>query len=52
MRMIGVVPKFSETPGSVVHAGPSLGQHNREVYGAWLGLTEDDVNGLADRGTV
>ena len=24
---LGVVPKFSRTPGSIIHAGPSLGEH-------------------------
>ena len=52
MRMIGVVPKFSETPGSVVHAGPVLGEHNTEVYGSWLGLDEHEIDGLRERGTV
>ena len=27
-RMLGIVPKFSETPGAVEHAGPTVGQHN------------------------
>ena len=52
MRMIGVVPKFSETPGSVVHAGPALGEHNAEVYGSWLGLDEEQIDGLRSQGTV
>src|SRR6185437_15436010 len=29
--MIGVVPKFSRTPGGVAATGPSLGEHTREV---------------------
>ena len=33
-----VVPRFSETPVAVRRAGPSLGQHNDEIYAA-LGLT-------------
>jgi crotonobetainyl-CoA:carnitine CoA-transferase CaiB-like acyl-CoA transferase len=42
VRMQCVVPRFSETPVSVRRAGPSLGQHNDEVFGA-LGLTADEI---------
>ena len=51
-RMVGVVPKFSGTPGSVEHAGPTLGQHNAPVYGSWLGYTEEKIEELAGRGTI
>jgi|SRR5947209_9908090 len=42
VRMQCVVPRFSETPVSVRRTGPSLGQHNEEVYGA-LGLTAEEM---------
>ena len=51
-RMVGVVPKFSETPGAVEHAGPTLGEHNALVYGSWLGLSENELAEMAERGTV
>ena len=51
-KMLGVVPKFSETPGSVEHAGPTVGEHNRHIYGSWLGLGEDDLGTLAGQGTI
>jgi crotonobetainyl-CoA:carnitine CoA-transferase CaiB-like acyl-CoA transferase len=47
IRMQGVVPRFSETPVAVRHAGPSLGQDNDHVYGA-LGLTGADIEKLRD----
>ena len=47
VRMQGVVPRFSETPVSVRHAGPSLGQDNDQVYRA-LGLTGDNIKKLRD----
>ena len=51
-KMLGIVPKFSETPGAVEHAGPTVGQHNAPVYGAWLGLSDSELGGLIERGVI
>ena len=51
-KMIGVVPKFSETPGSVEHAGPTLGEHNSQIYSSWLGLSEQDLEELVEQGVI
>ena len=51
-KMIGVVPKFSETPGSVEHAGPTLGEHNSQIYSSWLGLSEQDLEELVQQGVI
>ena len=51
-KMVGVIPKFSETPGSVEHAGPALGEHNMQIYGSWLGYGEEEVEELAARDVV
>jgi crotonobetainyl-CoA:carnitine CoA-transferase CaiB-like acyl-CoA transferase len=51
VRMQCVVPRFSETPVSVRRAGPSLGQHNDEIYGA-LGLTADEIARLRNTRTI
>ena len=45
VKMQCVVPRFSETPGAVRHAGPAVGEHNAEVYGA-LGLGPADLERL------
>src|SRR5580704_11396704 len=50
VRMQCVVPRFSETPVSVRRTGPSLGQHNDEVFGA-LGLSADEIARLRGAGT-
>ena len=50
--MPGIVPKFSDTPGSVEWAGPQLGQDNGQVYGSWLGYDETRVCDLEDRGVI
>ena len=51
-RMLGVVPKFSETPGSVEHAGPSLGEHNHQIFGDWLGLDVTAIDELSQEGVI
>jgi len=45
-KMLGVVPKFSATPGSVAHAGPKIGQDNDDVYKSWLGMTDTQISKL------
>lgn len=45
IRMQGVVPRFSATPGSVKRAGPPVGADNDVIYGA-LGLASDDIRRL------
>lgn len=51
-KLVGIVPKFSDTPGRVEHAGPSVGEHNNLIYGSWLGFSEDKIAGLIERGSI
>jgi crotonobetainyl-CoA:carnitine CoA-transferase CaiB-like acyl-CoA transferase len=51
VRMQGVVPRFSETPGAVRRAGPTLGEHNDDVYGG-LGLTATQIAALKARKVI
>lgn len=51
LRLPGVTPKFSRTPGDVRRAGPTLGEHNAEVF-AEIGLTDDDLATLEEKGVI
>src|SRR5919107_294429 len=50
--MQNVVPRLHETPGKVRWTGPALGQHNDEVYGEVLGLSEEEREALRERGVI
>jgi formyl-CoA transferase len=51
LRLPGVVPKMSRTPGEIRTPGPTLGQHNDEVY-AGLGLSPEDLERLSTQGVI
>ncbi|GAA3319481.1 hypothetical protein GCM10020331_026550 [Ectobacillus funiculus] len=47
IKVPGVVPKFSSTPGAIRHRAPELGEHNEEIFrrktwviGRRIGCTE------------
>jgi len=50
--MQNVVPQLSETPGAVRSLGPTLGEHNAEVYRGLLKLTRAQTTELADAGVI
>ncbi|MGV9678702.1 CaiB/BaiF CoA transferase family protein [Nocardia sp. NPDC003482] len=50
--MQNVVPKLSETPGAIRHLGPELGEHTGQVYRELLGLDDERLTALADRGVI
>jgi crotonobetainyl-CoA:carnitine CoA-transferase CaiB-like acyl-CoA transferase len=49
--MVGVLPKLSETPGRIAHAGRPLGADNEAVYGA-LGFDAEALRALRERGVI
>jgi crotonobetainyl-CoA:carnitine CoA-transferase CaiB-like acyl-CoA transferase len=51
VKMPGIVPKLSETPGSVNWQGPALGQHTDSVLGE-LGMSAADIAQLKHNGVV
>jgi len=49
----GIVPKLSETPGSVRWSAPwERGSHNREIYVDLLGLSHAELESLEQEGVV
>jgi crotonobetainyl-CoA:carnitine CoA-transferase CaiB-like acyl-CoA transferase len=52
MIVPSVVPRLSETPGSVRSLGPTLGQHTDEVLREVLGLDDDRIEALRGRQVI
>jgi formyl-CoA transferase len=50
--MPAVLPRFSRTPGRVQFTGPRLGEHNSDIYGTLLGLTEAEQAQLRTDGII
>jgi len=50
VKIPGVLPKLSLTPGSIREPAPSFpGQHNEEIYGGLLGLSSEEIADLKSR---
>lgn len=52
VRMHTAVPRLSDTPGTIRHAGGALGQHNADIYHHELGMSCDEMQRLADAGII
>lgn len=46
IKGIGVIPKFSETPGKIWRGAPGVGHDNHRVYGELLGLDAGEIESL------
>jgi len=51
LKVPGIVPKLSDTPGDIEWAGPALGEHTAEVL-ARLGYTDVEIAALRERGAI
>ncbi len=52
VRMQGIYPRFSRTPGTIPSGAPQLGAHNDEIYGGLLGLTAAERAALVRDGVI
>ncbi|HKP17927.1 MAG TPA: CoA transferase [Gaiellaceae bacterium] len=52
IKMPGVVPKLSETPGSIRSSGARLGQHTAEILGEILGMSGPELDELERQGVI
>ena len=50
--MHNVFPRLSETPGSVRHVGPTLGEHNKEIYQGMPGIDDATMSSLHSAGVI
>ena len=52
LKVPGIVPKLSETPGDIDWNGPKLGEHTLEVLRKTLNMTDEEIELLVDNGVL
>nr|WP_285853409.1 CoA transferase [Sporosarcina luteola] len=52
VKVPGIVPKFSKTPGAIRYRAPELGEHNEEILGGQLGLSTEELASLKEKGVI
>lgn len=52
LKMPGIVPKLSATPGEIKWIGPKMGAHNQEIYQEMLELDAAELDALKEKGII
>lgn len=52
LPMMAPYPILSETPGTVRSLWPEIGEHNDEIYGGLLGISQEELQALKEDGTI
>lgn len=52
IKMPGIVPKFSETPGVVRNVGPDLGENTNDILKSLVGLSDEDIEELKTKNII
>jgi len=52
LKIPAILPKLERTPGKTNWPGPELGSHNQSVLGELLGLGDDEIKSLCEKGVI
>ncbi len=52
MKMPGIVPKFSETPGSIRNIGPDIGENNEDILKDILEMSDEQIKELEKNNVI
>jgi formyl-CoA transferase len=52
IKIPGIVPKLSATPGKIKWIGPDMGAHNEDIYQDLLGISPADIDALKEKGVI
>ncbi|MDR2006444.1 MAG: CoA transferase, partial [Acidaminococcales bacterium] len=52
LKMQGIVPMMSDTPGEVKWAGPDIGEYNEEIFCGRLKISKDELSKLKADGVI
>ncbi len=52
LKMQNVFPRMSDTQGKVRWPGPELGEHNKEIYQDVLGMADEQIAQLKEKGVI
>ena len=52
IKIPGITPKFSETPGTIRHLAPELGEHTEEILKQLLDFNDESIMHLRERGVI
>jgi crotonobetainyl-CoA:carnitine CoA-transferase CaiB-like acyl-CoA transferase len=52
VKQPGAPFRMSETPWRIRRAAPRLGQHNEDIYGGLLGLSQEELVVLREQGVI
>lgn len=52
LQIPAMIPRLSETPGRTDWPGPEVGAHNTEILGSVLGMSDEEIASLADKGII
>ncbi|GAC1615530.1 MAG: CoA transferase [Ktedonobacteraceae bacterium] len=50
--MPGIIPRLTETPGTIQHSGGEMGEANHAIYHDLLGMSEDEIQQLQAKGVI